>query len=123
MNRNPRYEHLQVYKYKSGQSGNLKGRPKSYITILKELGYSKPMLCVMVAEIMFMSYEEVRELANSYTEPTIRKTIARAFQRAAYSGEYKFIADYLILLFGRPVPFIPPAPKETNPSTEGKPNY
>ena len=53
MNRNPKTEHLQIYKYKKGQSGNMQGRPKSYVTILKELGYTKPVIATMVAEIMF----------------------------------------------------------------------
>lgn len=114
MNRNPKYEHLQAYRYKPGTSGNLKGRPKSYITILKELGYSKPVLATMVAEIMFMPFYEVSELANSASEPSIRVTVARAFYKAARSGEYKYIADYLVLLFGRPMPFIPTCP-EVNP--------
>jgi hypothetical protein len=121
VNRQPKYEHLEGYKYKPGQSGNLKGRPKNYITVLRELGYSKPMLAVMVAEIAFMPYYKVRELANSDTEPSIRVTIARAFQRAAHSGEYKFIADYLVLLLGRPVPFIPLAPPENNLSPKVNP--
>ena len=113
MNSKPKYSHLAVYKFKPGQSGNLAGRPKSYMTILKELGYTKPVIATMVAEIAFMPLEELYEIRDSRTEPAIRVAIAKSFCRAAYTGEYKYIADFLTILFGRPVPFIPeePAPE------------
>jgi hypothetical protein len=112
VNKNPKYEHLKVYRYKSGTSGNRNGRPKSYLTLLKELGYSTPMLAVMVAEIAFMPCEEVRELSLSTKEPAIRVTIAKAFSKATYSGDYRYISDFLSILTRMPVPFIQPVPNK-----------
>lgn len=110
MNSNPKFSHLAVYKFKPGQSGNLNGRPKSYVTILKELGYTKPVIATMVAEIAFMSYNELKAITNSDTEPVIRQAIAKAFMTASYKGDYKYISDYLAILFGRPVKYITKAP-------------
>ncbi len=107
MNPKPKYEHLQVYKYKHGQSGNKLGRPKSYVTILKELGYTKPMIATMVAEIMMLNSNDIYKIVDSDTEPMIRKAISKAFCKAVYTGEYKYISDYMTILFGRPVPYIP----------------
>ncbi|HWY98915.1 MAG TPA: DUF5681 domain-containing protein [Bacteroidia bacterium] len=117
MNTKPKYEHLKVYKFKPGSSGNPAGRPKSYITVLKELGYTKPVIATMVAEIMFLTESEVWKIIKSeHTEPIIRVAIARAFSRAAYKGEYKYIADYMNILFGKPMPFIPEIPVQDNES-------
>jgi hypothetical protein len=110
MNPKPKFSHLAVYKFKPGQSGNVAGRPKSYMTILKELGYTKPVIATMVAELMFMPLDELYEIRDSRSEPAIRVAIAKSFCRAVYTGEYKYIADFLTILFGRPVPFIPEVP-------------
>jgi len=112
MNRHPKYTHLEVHQFKKGQSGNLQGRPKGYQTILKELGYTKPVIATMVAEIMFLNENEVWAIAKSETEPVIRKLIARAFYNAGHSGEYKDIEDFMTILFGRSVPFIPEPEKK-----------
>jgi hypothetical protein len=106
MNHSPKTDHLQVYKFKPGQSGNKLGRPKSYVTILKELGYTKPVIATMVAEIMFMNEVEVRKLSDSNTEPIIRTIIAAAFHTCNYGGgDYKCIEPYMKILFGKPVPY------------------
>jgi|GEM_PF-3631159 hypothetical protein len=120
MNPKPKYEHLKTYKYKPGQSGNLAGRPKSYMTVLKELGYTKPVIATMVAEIMFMTEDEVWKILKSErTEPIIKVAIARAFSKASYKGEYKYIADYMNILFGRHIPYIPESPS-TESNTQEK---
>lgn len=98
MNKAPKYEHLALYKWQPGTSGNKNGRPKSVVTILKEMGYVKPVISAMVCEIMFMSMKQVRAIADDDSEPVIRQAIAEAFKEAAYSGEYKYIADYMKLL-------------------------
>ena len=116
MNSHPKHDHLEIHQFKPGQSGNKLGRPKSYVTILKELGYTKPVIATMVAEIMFMSYNEVRKLEDSPTEPVIRKAIATSFRKAANYGEYKYIADYMIILFGRPIPYISESPQDSKVS-------
>ncbi len=106
MNKNPRYDHLEQYKWQKGQSGNALGRPRSYVTILKELGYTKPLIATMTAEVMFMTHQEVETLANSKTEPIIRRIIANAFRSADYDGEFKYIEPYMKILFGRTIPYI-----------------
>ncbi len=117
MNKNPKYEHLTQYKWQPGQSGNIQGRPKSYQTILKELGYTRPMIATMTAEIMFLSGREVRKIYDSETEPIIRSIIARAFLKANYTGEFHYIEPYLKILFGRPTPFIPEPPEDKPPES------
>lgn len=107
MNKNPKFSHLAIYKFKAGQSGNVNGRPKSYVTVLKELGYTKPVIATMVAEIMFMTGPEVNRIACSNTEPVIRVLIASAFRRGVYKSDYKYIESFMNILFGRNIPFIP----------------
>jgi Family of unknown function (DUF5681) len=114
MNYKPKTAHLEIHQYKPGQSGNKSGRPKSSVTILKELGFTKPVIATMTAEIAFMSYPEVYQLAESRTEPILRRIIAEAFKSAAYDGEYRFIEPYMKILFGRTVPYIPEPPKDNN---------
>lgn len=106
MNKSPKFSHLAVHRFKPGQSGNLAGRPKSYMTVLKELGYTKPVIATMVAELMFMPLDKLYEIRDSTTEPAIRVVIAKAFCKAAYYGEHKYIAGYLTIVFGQPVPYI-----------------
>jgi len=107
MNKSPKYDHLAIYKFKPGQSGNIQGRPKAYQTVLKELGFTKPVIATMIAEIMFMSAAEVRKLCDSDTEPVIRTIIANAFRKANGYGDFSYIEPYLKILFGRPIPYIP----------------
>ena len=120
MNPKPKISHLEIYKYKPGQSGNKLGRPKSYVTVLKELGYTKPVIATMIAEIMFMTHDEVWKIAKSEcTEPVIRKMIAMAFWKAGRSGEYKYVTDLMLILFGRPMPYTQEVPSnENNPPAE-----
>lgn len=107
MNKNPKHEHLLAHRYKPGQSGNKAGRPKSYLTVLKELGYTKPVIATMVAEIAFMKRYKVQELRESQTEPAIKVGIARAFYLYAYHGDYKYISDLMNLLWKCQVPYVP----------------
>ena len=119
MNKNPKFSHLSVYKFKPGQSGNVNGRPKSYVTVLKELGYTKPVIATMAAELMFMTKEELWQVARSErVEPVIRVGIARAFYSYACRGNYKDIADIMNILFGRHMPFIPEAPTSEDKELE-----
>ncbi len=98
MNYAPKFDHLTQYKWKPGTSGNKGGRPKSVVTILKEMGYVRPVISAMVCEIMFMPYHQVRHISDDENEPVIRRAIAEAFREAAQSGEYKYIADYMKLI-------------------------
>lgn len=105
MNHNPKTDHLTQYKWQKGVSGNKAGRPKAVDTILREMGYSKPVIAAMVAEIAFMRYHEVEEIADSANEPIIRTIIASAFKTARdYDGEYKYIEAYMKFLVGNPSP-------------------
>ncbi len=98
MNNAPKFDHLTQYKWKPGTSGNKGGRPKSVVTILKEMGYVKPVISAMVCEIMFMPYYQVSLISDDRNESVIRRAIAEAFREAAQSGEYKYITDYMKLI-------------------------
>jgi hypothetical protein len=67
-----------------------------------------------------MNIDEIDKLSDSRTEPVIRKVIARAFYNAGFSGEFNDIEDFLLILFGRPVPYIfqPPDVKPLENSPE-----
>lgn len=121
MNKNPKFQHLEVFKWKKGESGNIAGRPKSAITVLKELGYTKPVIATFTAEIAFMEMKELQNIRRrNDDEPAIRAVIAEAFGRAAYYGEYKYIEPFMKLLIGNPVPVLK-WPEITDNNTENEP--
>ena len=89
-------------KWQPGQSGNPNGRPKKYISTLKNEGYKLSEVNDTIQTMMSMSYEEIREVYNDKGSTVLEKTIASAIKKCIEKGSMESIETLLNRVYGRP---------------------
>lgn len=91
-----------INRFKPGESGNPEGRPKKIFTILKESGFSKDDIRDAFEEIGWQTVEQLQALLDDPAKPAIIKVIAKAFHRGAEKGDYRYVAEILQQVIGKP---------------------
>ena len=91
-----------INRFKPGESGNLKGKPKKIYTILKESGYSKDDMRNAFNEISWADPAEIQRIIDSETHPAIVKVVAKAFQKAMDKGDYRYCSEIIQQVIGQP---------------------
>lgn len=88
--------------FKPGQSGNPAGRPRKYVSTLKEAGYK---LSEINDTIQLMMAMDIEELKNVYANPkasVLEKTIAAAIKKGIEKGSLEQIETLLSRIYGKP---------------------
>ena len=74
----PNPKNIQPYKMKKGQTLNPNGRPKKYVTLLKEQGYKLSEVNDTIQTIMSMDMDELKQVWDNPKATILEKTIANA---------------------------------------------
>mgnify|MGYP003434318199 FL=1 len=98
----PNPENIESYKFPPGTSGNPNGRPKKYVSTLKNEGYKLSEVNDTIQTMMSMSYEEIREVYNDKGSTVLEKTIASAIKKCIEKGSMESIETLLNRVYGRP---------------------
>lgn len=89
-------------KFKPGQSGNPKGRPKRITTLLKEQGLSKDDIIAGINCLINLDKKKLSELINDPGQPVWLVNLATAIQKDIQKGRVVTIDMALDRLIGRP---------------------
>ena len=95
-------EHLKEHRWKKGQSGNPAGRKKKFITIAKEEGYALTEINDAIQQMLGMTVEELKEVAQNPKATILEKTVANALGRSFSKGKLDNLETLLSRVFGRP---------------------
>lgn len=104
-------EHL--IPFKPGQSGNPNGRPRKYVSLLKEQGYKVSEINDTIQAMMSMDLEELKSVWDNPKATVLEKTIAGAMRKSLEKGSLYSLETLLTRVYGKPKETV-----DTNNKTE-----
>ena len=90
-------------KFKAGESGNPNGRPRKYVSQLKEQGYKLAEVNDCIQAMMSMTVDELKEVWDNPKATVLEKTIAAAIKKSIEKGSLYSIETLLTRVYGKPM--------------------
>lgn len=81
---------------------NRNGRPKKYVSLLKEQGYKLSEINDTIQAMMAMDIEELKEVWDNPQATILEKTIANAMRKSLEKGSLYSIETLLSRVYGNP---------------------
>ncbi len=91
-----------VNQFEKGQSGNPNGRPRKYISLLKEQGYKASEVNDTIQALMAMDLEELKSVWDNPKATILEKTIAGAMRKSLEKGSLYSLDTLLTRVYGKP---------------------
>lgn len=95
-------ENILPFSWKKGQSGNPAGRPRKFVCLLKDMGYTKQDINTTIQNMMAMSISELAEVFKDDNATVLEKTIANAIKRGIEKGTLYSMETLLTRVYGQP---------------------
>jgi hypothetical protein len=89
-------------KFEAGVSGNPNGRPRKYVSLLKEQGYKLSEINDTIQSMMAMDLEELKGVFENPKATILEKTIANAMRKSLEKGSLYSIETLLTRVYGKP---------------------
>lgn len=88
--------------FKKGQSGNPNGRPRKFVTTLKEIGYKRSEINDTIQAMMAMDKDELTDVFKNPKATILEMTVASAMKKSIEKGSLYSIETLLSRVFGMP---------------------
>lgn len=85
-----------------GETMNPNGRPKKYVTLLKEQGYKLAEINDTIQAMLSMDLDELKEVWQNPKATILEKTIANAMRKSLEKGSLYSIETLLSRVYGKP---------------------
>lgn len=101
-NSKPKIENLKPFKKGQDDRRHLTGRPRSYITTLKDNGYKLAEVNDVIQVLMSMTLDELKEVFDNPSSTILEKTISNAMFTSLKKGSLYSIETLLSRVYGTP---------------------
>ena len=88
--------------FKKGQSGNPNGRPRKFVTTLKEIGYKRSEINDTIQAMLAMDKDELTDAMKNPKATILEMTVASAMKKSIEKGSLYSIETLLSRVFGMP---------------------
>ena len=88
--------------FEAGESGNPNGRPRKYVSLLKEQGYKLSEINDSIQALMSMDEEEIKSVSTNDKATVLEKTIAKAILKSMSNGSLYSLDTLLTRVYGKP---------------------
>lgn len=95
-------KNLKPFKKGDDVRRNLVGRPRKYVTLLKDSGYKLSEINDTIQAMLQMSIEELKEIWQDANATILEKTIANAMMTSLKRGSLYSIDTLLNRVYGKP---------------------
>lgn len=85
-----------------GETANPNGRPKKYVTLLKESGYKLSEINDTIISMMAMNIAELNDVWDNPNSTILEKTIAGAMVKSLKNGSLYSMDTLLSRVYGKP---------------------
>lgn len=85
-----------------GQTMNPNGRPRKYVSTLRDQGYKLAEINDCIQVMMAMTVDELREAFENKQATVLEKTIAAAIKKSIEKGSLYSIETLLTRVYGKP---------------------
>ena len=92
-------EHTQFQK---GTSGNPKGRPRKFVSLLASQGYTRSEINDTLQAMMSMTIEELADVYKDPKATILEKTVANAMKKSLEKGTLYSLETLLSRVYGQP---------------------
>jgi hypothetical protein len=92
----------EIQNWDKGVSGNPNGRPRKYVSLLKEQGYKLAEVNDCIQAIMSMDMQELKSVWDNPKATVLEKTIAGALRKSLEKGSLYSIDTLLTRVYGKP---------------------
>lgn len=101
-NNNPKQENLKPFKKGHDERRHIQGRPRTYITTLKDNGYKLSEVNDCIQVMMSMTLDELKLVYDNKNSTILEKTIANAMFTSLKKGSLYSMETLLSRVFGTP---------------------
>jgi hypothetical protein len=98
----PNPKNIEPHKMKKGTTLNPNGRPRKYVSLLKEQGYKRSEINDTIQAMMAMDMVELKEVYDNPRATILEKTIANAMRKSLEKGTLYSLETLLSRVFGQP---------------------
>jgi len=91
-----------INQFEKGQSGNPNGRPRKYISLLKDQGYKASEVNDTIQALMAMDLEELKSVWDNPKATILEKTVAGAMRKSLEKGSLYSLDTLLTRVYGKP---------------------
>lgn len=90
------------HQIKKGQVLNPNGRPRKYVTLLKEQGYKMSEINDTIQTMLSMDLDELADVFKNPKATILERTIANAMRKSLEKGSLYSIETLLSRVYGKP---------------------
>ena len=91
-----------INQFQPGESGNINGRPKKFVTTLKENGYKLSEVNDTIQAMMAMTIDELKQVFDNSQSTILEKTVAGAMVKSLKNGSLYSLGTLMTRVYGKP---------------------